>query len=227
MRSFLPNIKSSYMALLGKAEITPDLVVARTEAIRKLMLAEIGETGENNFTAVARRVRYAPDVQGLWYVRSELMGLLSSVHGETIAQEKIASISAQFASLNLPSAEKISLGGPNGGQGIRAYPVGEASGDEGYVGTLEARYTNPAWKLGNASTIVSAFYDFGGVTISKNPIAGVNNKRNLAGAGLGVTLGKEGDFTVRASMAWRVSSEKPLSDADRSPRFWLEANKAF
>ena len=139
----------------------------------------------------------------------------------------LASISAQFASRNLPSAEKISLGGPNGGQGIRAYPVGEASGDEGYVGTLEARYTNPAWKLGNASTIVSAFYDFGGVTISKNPIAGVNNKRNLAGAGLGVTLGKEGDFTVRASMAWRVSSEKPLSDADRSPRFWLQANKAF
>ena len=99
MRSFLPNIKSSYMALLGKAEITPDLVVARTEAIRKLMLAEIGETGENNFIAVARRVRYAPDVQGLWYVRSELMGLLSSVHGETIAQEKIASISARFKGL--------------------------------------------------------------------------------------------------------------------------------
>ena len=99
MRSFLPHIKSSYMALLGKAEITPDLLVARTEAIRKLMLTEIGETGEVNFPGVARRVRYAPDVQGLWYVRSELMGVLSSVHGETIAQEKIASISARFKGL--------------------------------------------------------------------------------------------------------------------------------
>ena len=87
------------MALLGKAEITADAMVARTEAIRKLMLLEIGEAGEKNFPAVARRVRFAPDVQGLWYLRSELMGVLSSVHGETVAQEKIASISARFKGL--------------------------------------------------------------------------------------------------------------------------------
>lgn len=139
----------------------------------------------------------------------------------------LANINAQFASRNLPSAEKMSLGGPNGGTGVRAYPVGEASGDEGYVGTFEARYTNPAWRIGSASTTVSAFYDYGGITISKNPLAGVNNKRNLQGAGFGLTLGKEGDFTVRASMAWRIGNDKPLSDADRSPRIWLQANKAF
>ena len=121
----------------------------------------------------------------------------------------------------------MSLGGPNGGTAVRAYPAGEASGDQGYVGTLEARYTNPAWRMGSASTIVSAFYDFGSVTISKNPIAGVANNRNLKGAGLGVTLGKEGDFTVRASMAWRIGNDKPTSDADRSPRFWLQISKAF
>lgn len=99
MRSFLPHIKSSYMALLGKAEVTPDVMEARTEAIRKLMLLEIGEASESDFPGIARRVRYAPDVQGLWYVRSELMGVLSSVHGETIAREKIASISARFKGL--------------------------------------------------------------------------------------------------------------------------------
>ena len=87
------------MALLGKVEITAGTMVARTEAIRKLMLLEIGEAGEKNFPAVVRRVRYAPDVQGLWYVRSELMGVLSSVHGETLAQEKIAYISARFKGL--------------------------------------------------------------------------------------------------------------------------------
>ena len=139
----------------------------------------------------------------------------------------LASVNAQYASRNLPSAEKMSLGGPNGGTGVRAYPVGEASGDQGYVGTFEARYTNPAWRIGSASTIVSAFYDYGGITISKNPLPGVNNNRNLKGAGFGLTLGKEGDFTVRASMAWRIGNERPLSDADRSPRFWLQASKAF
>ena len=139
----------------------------------------------------------------------------------------LASLNAQFASRNLPSAEKMSLGGPNGGTGVRAYPGGEASGDQGYVGTFEARYTDPAWRIGSASTIVSAFYDYGGITISKNPLAGVNNNRNLKGAGFGLTLGKEGDFTIRASMAWRIGNDRPLSDADRSPRIWLQLNKAF
>lgn len=139
----------------------------------------------------------------------------------------LASVNAQYASRNLPSAEKMSLGGPNGGTGVRAYPVGEASGDQGYVGTFEARYINPDWRIGSASTIVSAFYDYGSITISKNPLAGVANNRNLKGAGFGLTLGKEGDFTIRASIAWRIGNDKPLSDADRSPRIWLQANKAF
>ena len=99
MRSFLPHIKSSCMALLGKGDVTSDVMLARTEVIRKLMLLEIGDAGEKNFPAVTRRIRYAPDVQGLWYVRSELMGVLSSVHGETVAQEKIARISARFKGL--------------------------------------------------------------------------------------------------------------------------------
>jgi hemolysin activation/secretion protein len=139
----------------------------------------------------------------------------------------LASINAQFAGRNLPSAEKTGLGGPNGGTGVRAYPGGEASGDEGYVGTFEARYTNPAWRIGSASTIVSAFYDYGGVIISKNPIAGVANNRHIKGAGLGLTLGKEGDFTFRAAMAWRIGNDKPTSDTDRAPRIWLQASKAF
>ena len=36
--------------------------------------------------------------------------------------------SGQFASANLDSAERFQLGGPSG---VRAYPTGEASGDEG------------------------------------------------------------------------------------------------
>ena len=130
----------------------------------------------------------------------------------------LASLNAQFASRNLPSAEKMSLGGPNGGTGIRAYPGGEASGDEGYVGTLEARYTNPAWTIGSASTIVSAFYDYGGITINKNPLPGINNKRNLQGAGFGLTIGKEGDFTFRASWpgVLAMTSQRLMQTAHRA-----------
>jgi hypothetical protein len=47
------------------------------------------------------------------------------------------SMSGQTASKNLDSSEKFSLGGING---VRAYPQGEASGDEGYRGTVELRH---------------------------------------------------------------------------------------
>ncbi|MES2945511.1 MAG: hypothetical protein V4772_21805 [Pseudomonadota bacterium] len=99
MRSIIPQIRSSYMSLLGRAEITPDMLIDKTEDIRQLMLDEIGEKGEKYFPGLTRRVRYAPDVQGLWYVRSELMAMLSGMHGETIAQEKIARISSRFKGL--------------------------------------------------------------------------------------------------------------------------------
>jgi hemolysin activation/secretion protein len=44
---------------------------------------------------------------------------------------------AQFANKNLDSSEKLSLGGATG---VRAYPSGEASGDEGRKISLDAKY---------------------------------------------------------------------------------------
>ena len=63
------------------------------------MLHEMGDYGEKKFPAIARRVRYAPDVQGLWYARSDVMAILANTHGETIAREKIANISDRFNGL--------------------------------------------------------------------------------------------------------------------------------
>ena len=42
----------------------------------------------------------------------------------------------QLAFDNLDSSEKMELGGA---YGVRAYPEGEAFGDEGYIATAEAR----------------------------------------------------------------------------------------
>ena len=97
--TFMPKLRNSYMALLGKSEPTPAALNARTEIIRELMLHELGEYGEKKFPAIARRVRYAPDVQGLWYARSDVMAILANTHGETIAREKINDISCRFSGL--------------------------------------------------------------------------------------------------------------------------------
>ena len=99
MPTFAPQIRSSLMALLGRTEPTPQVFSARVEVIRELMLFELGDYGEKKFPAVARRVRFAPDVQGLWYARSDLMSILANTHGETVAREKVADISTRFQGL--------------------------------------------------------------------------------------------------------------------------------
>ena len=99
MRSFIPRLKNSCLSFLGLAESTPDMLIDQTEDIRQLMLCEMGEYGEKYFPGVARRVRYAADAQGLWYARSDVMAILASTHGETIARERIETISGKFKGL--------------------------------------------------------------------------------------------------------------------------------
>lgn len=107
--SFVPQLKTSYMALLTRSENTPEALTDRTESIRQLMLRELGEYGEKKFPAVTRRVRYAPDVQGLWYARSDVMAILANTYGETVAREKIAHISGRFNGL-LPKSLTRKIG---------------------------------------------------------------------------------------------------------------------
>ena len=95
----MPQLRNSCMTLLGRTEPTPQVLNARIEVIREMMLQELGDYGEKKFPAVARRIRYAPDVQGLWYARSDVMAILANTHGESVAREKISKISGRFNGL--------------------------------------------------------------------------------------------------------------------------------
>ena len=101
--SFVPQFKTSCMAMLGLSEPAPAAIDDRIEVIRKLMLDELGDYGEKKFPAVVRRVRFAQDVQALWYARSDVMAILANTYGESIAREKVACISGRFKGL-LPKA---------------------------------------------------------------------------------------------------------------------------
>ena len=111
--SLIPKLKIRLVALLGMAEAPQVASLERIEAIRQLMLGELGEHGERKFPAVARRVRCAPDIQGLWYARSDVMAIMANTYGETTAREKMVTISSNFkgflpTSLTSPSS-KIKL----------------------------------------------------------------------------------------------------------------------
>jgi hypothetical protein len=99
MRWFKPNLRGSIYALFsssfpsGHVEEPGDIGM---EDIRDSMLALLAEAGEERAPHVTRRIRYAPDVQGLWYLRGDLMAVLASVDGEAVAREKIVALSRLF-----------------------------------------------------------------------------------------------------------------------------------
>ena len=142
-----------------------------------------------------------------------------------------AALNGQVSDKDLDSSEKFILGGPTG---VRAYPMGEATGDEGWVTNLEMRYDFP-WvtRLGSLQGI--GFYDAGHVTLYKNTWEDWNagsripNHYGLSGAGVGLNLFKGKNYAVRVSYAWpigpnpAVNSEGIESDGKhRSGRLWLQ-----
>lgn len=118
----------------------------------------------------------------------------------------------QLASGNLDSAEKISLGGA---YAVRAYPEGEATGDEGWVANAELRAgLNPQWQLGS-------FADFGGITVNKDPVGSGDNHRTLSGVGLAAYWGL-GHWRANAYFALPLNGEKASSDTPRASRLWAQ-----
>lgn len=127
------------------------------------------------------------------------------------------SLQAQWASKNLDSSEKFTLGGA---YGVRAYPLGEANGDEGWLLTLELRHSlAPGWQL-------TGFVDAGHVDLNKTPWAAGDNTRDLAGYGVGLNWAKGADWAVKSSLAWRANG-RPTSDVDRDPRAWVQIVRYF
>lgn len=129
---------------------------------------------------------------------------------------------AQFASKNLDSSQKLALGGA---YAVRAYPQNEAPGDQGYLATVELRHDLPAPAPG--AWQVSAFVDTGHVTFNKRPWAAGANSRTLSGAGIGLSAALPRQWYLKASLAWKLGSQRAISDVDRSPRVWLQAGSSF
>jgi hemolysin activation/secretion protein len=77
--------------------------------------------------------------------------------------EAAAILSGQLANKNLDSSEQFSLGGQSG---VRAYPTGEARGDDGWLASLEYRYRP------QAELQLAGFWDVGQIVQHAIPWAG-------------------------------------------------------
>jgi hemolysin activation/secretion protein len=126
----------------------------------------------------------------------------------------------QLASKNLDASEKFALGGATG---VRAYPLGEAAGDDALLANFELRWTMP----GQSGLQLFGFVDVGEARLNHAPLAGdQNNFQHLAAQGIGLRWIRQDDFAIQAYLAWR-SGHKASSDTDVSPRAWLQGIKYF
>lgn len=143
-----------------------------------------------------------------------------------------AALNAQLAGKNLDSSEKFVLGGP---AGVRAYPVNEGAGDEGWLFNLELRRELwPGWQ-------VFGLLDSGQIYQHRNEWVGwqggttIPNRYRLSGAGMGLAWNKAGDFSLRLTLAAPLGNNPGQTAAGRnsdgSPahaaRAWLSLGKLF
>ena len=103
MRWFKPNLRGSIYAIFS-ASSPPSTTLAvevNIEDIRHTMLqlALSAAVPDDRLAIVARRIRYAVDVQALWFLRGDLVGLLASSMGEAAALERIEAVSDLFEAL--------------------------------------------------------------------------------------------------------------------------------
>ncbi|KDE39347.1 Hemolysin activation/secretion protein [Nitrincola lacisaponensis] len=144
-----------------------------------------------------------------------------------------ASLSGQLASGNLDSAEKFQLGGP---MGVRAWPVGEAIGDHGWLANLELRRN--LGNQGDANFEAFGFYDIGGVTQYANsgsaPAYSGPNTYELGGYGVGLSMTYSDTGNVRLVYAQKdrsnpnpTASGTDSDGTDQSGRIWLIGTLLF
>lgn len=99
MNRIASHFISSMQGLLGLATIDDTHASVRIEDIRQAMLDTLGDEGCASYPQVERRVLFAPDLQGLWYLRAEIMMALCALQGEQVASQRIRLITTMFEGL--------------------------------------------------------------------------------------------------------------------------------
>ncbi len=134
--------------------------------------------------------------------------------------------SGQIASHNLDGSERMYLGGASG---VRAYPQGEGSGDEGVMATIEPRFYTKVPGL-----VFSTYFDIGHImyyndgssysTREGRPASSMT----LKGYGAAISYTKPNDWFARLDYARRIGSDPNLSEkAKAKGRLWFMLGKIW
>ncbi|MBY5269409.1 hypothetical protein BB931_01060 [Spiribacter salinus] len=140
----------------------------------------------------------------------------------------------QWAEDNLDSSQRFQPGGANG---VRAYPGGEASADEGHLFRAELRYQLPGDWVRIGGLRLSVFYDLADVQLHHDLPPGYaidtaegRNSYGIEGAGVGLVFTRSDWLSL--SLSWAAAiGDNPGRDTngnnsdgrDDDHRAWLQA----
>jgi hypothetical protein len=99
---FKSSFTSSFLALLTGGHLPIEETVSlneRTDELRDSMVKLIESISNFQATRAAQRIRYATDLQSLWFLRTELMAVLAARYGEATARERLDALTEQFEDL--------------------------------------------------------------------------------------------------------------------------------
>lgn len=121
---------------------------------------------------------------------------------------------------NLDGSEDISIGGSNG---VKLYPSGELSAENGYIFNIEAKYSLPI--LYGISNTIGVFYDRGKAFMADNTVE--FESKSLQDIGIGLYTNYKTMFS-KLQVAWdanskNVTAEKP----DRQSKVLFQAGMVF
>jgi hemolysin activation/secretion protein len=136
-----------------------------------------------------------------------------------------AALRGQLAFGNLDSSEKMELGGA---YGVRAYPEGEAYGDEGFLATLEARLALNRWTGALPGEFgLFGFADVGRIQFADDPWFAGSNSARRSGIGGGLSWAAPGGAVLRTSYARKLGNAAATSGPDKDGRFWFQVSRLF
>ncbi len=132
-----------------------------------------------------------------------------------------SSLRAQYAlgDKNLDGSEDFSLGGITG---VKLYPSGEFSAENGYLINLELIYKLP--NINHYSHSLSIFYDRGYADMA-DEVVGFED-RTLQDLGLGYHADYK-DFFANISLAYKIDDEDITSEEDYDSRALIQAGFVF
>lgn len=190
--------------------------------------AYIGKLGlDSGLKAIDLKSAGGADTAGVY---SKLRGTLSRTFNFSESTTFSLLADGQVATnRNLDSSEEISLGGASG---VRAYPSGEASGDDGVTSQLELRQSlKPIFNVAMPGDLqLIALFDAGYAKENHEAYGlGTTTKYRRQGAGGGLALTLYNRVTANVTVAWKVGKQPAVASdgSTRDPRASFQLITSF